>query len=387
MARVLSVDDSSADRQQVADLVRGLGHEVVEAADGVEGMEKAAAGGFALILIDLAMPNLDGPGLLEALRVQGDGTPVIMLMPEMKRPVVAALMKQGISGMLPKPLNLAEAGAQIAKVVGAAPVAAESTPAAAAPAAPSASAASAARAAGETAAPDPAVLIVDHMEEVRDLLRALVPEDAGVHSCASDREATLLLRKHAYRVVYFDVELPVAGLPALIGTWRGLRPEATFVGVLPPRQVETAASAEQLAFDDTLLRPFEPELVADQVDQYALGYRRVVSVVEENLLRVAAFRGRRALLDRYLEHLEARLGVVFRQLVEGAFDRAIVDLTRLPPAHAPRAARFLAHLLQSQAAMGLELRLVAGPAITEALATLPETRDVHCFASVEAARA
>ena len=376
MARVLSVDDSSADRQLIAGLVRELGHEVVEAADGVEGVEKAAAGGFALILIDLAMPGLDGAGLLEALRVQGDRTPVIMLMPEMKRPVVAALMKLGISGMLPKPLNPAEASAQIAKVLPP-PAPPEAPPAPAEPAP------AAARAADETAAPGAEVLIVNHMEEARQLLRAQVPEGVGVHSCASEQEATLLLRRHPYKIVYFDVELPVAGLPALIAQYRALQPEATMVGVLGSRRAASeGVAADYLAFDDTVARPFDPELVADQVDQYAQDYRRIVTVVEDNLLTVAAFRGRRALLDRYLDRLKTRLGAVFHQLVEGAFDRAIVDLRKLPPGHAPRAARFLAELLQSQAAMGLELRLVAAPAIAEALAVLPETQGFRCFASV-----
>ena len=69
---VLVVDDSRDARRAMADVIRSLGVEVVEAADGSSGLAAAAAGDFQAIFLDLQMPDLTGLQVAQRLREPGD---------------------------------------------------------------------------------------------------------------------------------------------------------------------------------------------------------------------------------------------------------------------------------------------------------------------------
>ena len=77
--RILIVED---DREAAEAMVRGLaeaGHACVQAADGEDGLKAAQAGAFDVMIVDRMMPKMDGVKLVETLRRQGDGTPVLFL--------------------------------------------------------------------------------------------------------------------------------------------------------------------------------------------------------------------------------------------------------------------------------------------------------------------
>ncbi len=415
MARVLLVDDEAEHRQTVADVVRALGHELVEACSGSEGVDKAAPGGFALAVIDHGMPDLGGAAVVEAMRVQGDRTPVIMLMSDFKRATLAALMKLGVAEMITKPLHAAELEEKIARLVGRgaavvpvdlpAPEAAPSpapAPAQHPSALPSVAAARAAVTASSPGTParsslpaptspdepaDAKVLIVEHMDAACRALAALIPEGLGVHTCHNIFDAQLKMRARSYRLILFDAELPVNGLPGLIDQLREQQKEAVFVGVEVAKEDGEPERKDRGVFDDMVARPFDATLIAEVADQFTGSFQRVVSLEGEDLLTVASFRGRRPRLDAYLEHLEKRLQHHLRGLAEACVDSVIVDVTCLPQAYTSRAARFVADLLLKQAALGLQLRLVAAAPLQEALRALPEIRDLRSFFTVQDARA
>jgi two-component system OmpR family response regulator len=76
---VLLIED---DLEAAGSLMRGLresGYSVEHAADGRAGLERALAGGFELIVTDRMLPQQDGLAVIEALRQQGVGTPVLVL--------------------------------------------------------------------------------------------------------------------------------------------------------------------------------------------------------------------------------------------------------------------------------------------------------------------
>src|SRR3569833_4180087 len=128
MSRILTVDVSRAGRMIGAKQVRDLGYEVEEAEDGVLGLAQTEETRYDLIILDVTMPNLDGPGMRSQLRERGDDTPVLMLTSESKRSIVAGLMKLGITDYILKPFKPEELRAKILKALkkeGAAPAAAE----------------------------------------------------------------------------------------------------------------------------------------------------------------------------------------------------------------------------------------------------------------------
>lgn len=70
MAKILLVDDTVFFRKMYCDILYDAGYEVIEASDGIEGIEKAIDTQPDLILLDMAMPKLDG--LLTLERLKGD---------------------------------------------------------------------------------------------------------------------------------------------------------------------------------------------------------------------------------------------------------------------------------------------------------------------------
>ncbi len=78
-ARILVVDDDRVFRLSTAALLRTDGHVVDTANDGQEAVTALRASHFDLMILDLRMPGIDGLGLVEALRLWGDGIPVLMI--------------------------------------------------------------------------------------------------------------------------------------------------------------------------------------------------------------------------------------------------------------------------------------------------------------------
>lgn len=84
-ARVLIVDDSVTVRMYHRQLLEKLGYSCDEAENGMEALEKSQLGEYALYLVDINMPVLDGYSFVKRLR-KGEGrsptAPVIMVSTE-----------------------------------------------------------------------------------------------------------------------------------------------------------------------------------------------------------------------------------------------------------------------------------------------------------------
>ena len=76
--RILVIEDEEAIRSILRELLVDAGYDVDEAEDGVIGVEKFRSGHYALVLLDVMLPKLDGWAVCSIIRRSGD-TPVIML--------------------------------------------------------------------------------------------------------------------------------------------------------------------------------------------------------------------------------------------------------------------------------------------------------------------
>ena len=79
--RVLLVDDSPANLIALGAVLKPLGVELVEARSGPEALEKAAVGSFAVVLLDVQMPEMDGFEVASRIRATETGrdVPIIFL--------------------------------------------------------------------------------------------------------------------------------------------------------------------------------------------------------------------------------------------------------------------------------------------------------------------
>jgi two-component system chemotaxis response regulator CheY len=121
MKKILVVDDSATVRQQVGSALTQAGYAVVEAADGVEGLQLLEKGGIAMIICDVNMPRMNGLEMLESLRrdVRHARIPVVMLTTEAQPAVVERAKKAGARGWIVKPFKPDLMIAAIGKLVGA----------------------------------------------------------------------------------------------------------------------------------------------------------------------------------------------------------------------------------------------------------------------------
>ena len=104
MARILHIEDDPANRLLVRKLLASHGDEVIDAADGLEGVRKACAQRPDLILVDLNIPHLDGYEV--TLRLRGEvslaGVPIVAITAEGDRDTSLAV---GCDGFLQKPID------------------------------------------------------------------------------------------------------------------------------------------------------------------------------------------------------------------------------------------------------------------------------------------
>lgn len=119
MKQVLTVDDSASVRQMVSFTLRNAGYGVAEAVDGRDGLEKARAQKFDLIITDLNMPNVDGIGLIAGARkLPGYGfTPILMLTTESQPEKKEAGRKVGATGWIVKPFQAEQLIGVVQKLV------------------------------------------------------------------------------------------------------------------------------------------------------------------------------------------------------------------------------------------------------------------------------
>jgi DNA-binding response OmpR family regulator len=80
MATLLIIDDEKDLRETLSELFTMVGHKVIEAIDGFDGLEKVKESKPDLIVCDVMMPKLDGYGFLEHLKLTDySNTPLIFI--------------------------------------------------------------------------------------------------------------------------------------------------------------------------------------------------------------------------------------------------------------------------------------------------------------------
>ncbi len=107
-ARLLVVDDDPAQRRLLADFLREWGAEVREAGHGKEALAILSDALFDIVITDLRMPELDGHGLLRAVRALDPQIETIVVTAYGTVEGAVACLKDGAYDYLVKPLDLEE---------------------------------------------------------------------------------------------------------------------------------------------------------------------------------------------------------------------------------------------------------------------------------------
>lgn len=106
---ILTVDDSRTMRDMLRLALSDAGYRVLQAVDGLDGLEALRQETPHVIITDINMPNLDGFGFIE--RVRGEdryrGVPILVLTTESSDEKKAIARRAGATGWIVKPFDAA----------------------------------------------------------------------------------------------------------------------------------------------------------------------------------------------------------------------------------------------------------------------------------------
>jgi two-component system, OmpR family, response regulator MprA len=112
-ARILVVDDEPAVQNALSRALTLEHYEVARAGDGLEALERLGSAPYEAIILDIAMPRMDGLEVCRRLRAGGDSTPVLMLTARGEVDDRVAGLDAGADDYLVKPFALRELLARI----------------------------------------------------------------------------------------------------------------------------------------------------------------------------------------------------------------------------------------------------------------------------------
>ncbi|WP_341908703.1 response regulator [Polaromonas sp. YR568] len=119
LTRILYAEDEP-DIRMVAQMALEAvgGFTVIACASGQEAVAAAPGANADLLLFDVMMPGMDGPGALQALRAMPETahTPVIFMTAKVQAAEVAHYKSLGAVEVIPKPFDPMELSAQIQRI-------------------------------------------------------------------------------------------------------------------------------------------------------------------------------------------------------------------------------------------------------------------------------
>lgn len=118
--KILAVDDSISIRKSISFILGQEGYDVTEAEDGADGLKKATADKFGLVITDINMPNMDGITFIKELRSTAEYkfTPIIVLTTENQDSKMQEGRAAGATGWIVKPFSSDKLLAVVKKIIG-----------------------------------------------------------------------------------------------------------------------------------------------------------------------------------------------------------------------------------------------------------------------------
>ena len=106
MARVLIVDDDLVQLRLTSEVAARAGFQAVTATGGQQALELLRSDpGIGVMVLDLVMPDLDGMGVMDAMRREGLTTPVIIQTANASLETVISAMRNGAADYFVKPVS------------------------------------------------------------------------------------------------------------------------------------------------------------------------------------------------------------------------------------------------------------------------------------------
>ena len=117
MAKILVVDDAAFMRMMLKDILTKLGHEVIEACNGLEAVAKYNEIKPNLVTMDITMPEMDGLEALKKIRSSDPSAVIVMCSAMGQQAMVIDAIQSGAKDFIVKPFQPDRVQEAINKVI------------------------------------------------------------------------------------------------------------------------------------------------------------------------------------------------------------------------------------------------------------------------------
>ena len=235
MKSILVADDDRHMAKTLCAILRRQGWDTTEVHSGEAAVEAASARRFAVVLMDVRMPGLNGVEAFRTIRQSQPRTPVILMTAYAAPELLAEAEREGVLRILPKPIPWATLTGLLGKVTDL----------------------------------DGSVLIVDHDPEfLRTLNELLSSWGRDVRHATSLEEAITLLEERTPQVVMLDLVLDGLGPRDTVLAIREVSPTVALILCSGQLSVLDEALAELPAhwIYAGLTKPFSPDRLLQLLD-------------------------------------------------------------------------------------------------------------------------
>jgi len=368
--KILTVDDDKTNRLIVKGILRHFACTILEAADGMEGLELAKRERPDLILLDCEMPVMNGIQMLAGLKAYPElrSIPTIMLTAESARANVLNIVKLGVRGYLVKPFKpeaLIERVGQFVELRTRKPTAAQ-----------------------VMRFEDPLrILVVDDMPAILERVKAgLAGTPWTMHGVSDVSGAMNFCDRTLPHIILISLSLPGDSALTLAQRLRtGPRTKDTpMLALSVETTAEEQAQAKEWGLSDIIYKPIDS-------GDLQLKITRALNLDTSHRY----FQHRDGLLVLFLpanfnqlaaDDISARLRQKVRDAVNAGLDGMVIDLSQLKAADATLI-KLGVHVIQLCAELRLPCVLAVSKALGIECRKQPETRDWRFSSSFEQAAA
>ena len=115
--QILTIEDDTAIRRGIVDALTFAGYAVLQACDGVEGLELSVRSDYDLLLLDLVLPHRSGLEILREVRAVRPSVPVIILSARGDEQDRVSGLRLGADDYVVKPFSVRELLARVEAVL------------------------------------------------------------------------------------------------------------------------------------------------------------------------------------------------------------------------------------------------------------------------------
>ncbi|MDD5455738.1 MAG: response regulator [Candidatus Margulisbacteria bacterium] len=105
MAKVLVIDDASFVRMRIKNILGPIGHTILEAVNGANGIQMFQSENPDMVFMDVNMPEMDGLTALKEIIKINRNAKVVMLTNESQQKTIMDALQNGAKNFLVKPFD------------------------------------------------------------------------------------------------------------------------------------------------------------------------------------------------------------------------------------------------------------------------------------------